>query len=338
METLKAGNAVLNFIKLCYKANRPVLLSGRHGIGKSELLELATKELGIAYLCRDLSLMEPPDLLGLPIAKGGKTVYQPPAFLPQEGNGILVFEELNRCERYMRAPCLQLLTARTLNDYHLPSGWLPVAAINPGDSEEGYDVGDLDPALLSRFVQVSLEPNRSEWLAWARTAGIHEAVIDYVEQDGTVFDHPTSNPRAWKYVSDVVSRSDENPSSVSLRAAVMGLVGDQRAMAFLKTLKNTVRPLEAPEILKNYPTHRAKLRAWIQGGKLDMVRGTLVNVQRHLQPETDYNALCNCEKHLKNVTAFLKDLPGDLQEQVANDFKERGYTGLLIETAKGGSR
>jgi MoxR-like ATPase len=121
--------------------------------------------------------MEPPDLVGLPKLDGSVTRFLPPSFLPTGGKGLLVFEELNRCPTYMRAPCLQLLTARTLNDYELPAGWLPVAAINPPD--QGYEAEELDPALRSRFVQAVVEPDREEWLAWARTVGTHAAVLAY---------------------------------------------------------------------------------------------------------------------------------------------------------------
>ena len=93
-------------------ADQPLLLWGRHGIGKSELLEQAAKELCIKYISQDLSLMEPTDLTGLPKMDGATTKYLPPNFLPTSGNGLLVFEELNRCDRFVRTPCLQLLTAR----------------------------------------------------------------------------------------------------------------------------------------------------------------------------------------------------------------------------------
>src|SRR5262249_34869085 len=129
---------------------------------------------------------EPPDLVGMPKLDGSSTRYLPPAFLPTTGKGLLVFEELNRCPNYMRAPCLQLLTARTLNDYVLPPGWLPCAAINPAGEE--YDVQDLDPALLSRFVVLGVRADREEWLAWAEAHNLHDDVVRYVGSDGKIFD------------------------------------------------------------------------------------------------------------------------------------------------------
>ena len=215
MEKIKAGKPLIEFVKLCYAANMPPLLCGNHGVGKSELLRHAAAELGIAFISRDLSLMEPPDLIGLPKMNGTTTMYLPPAFLPTGGKGILVFEELNRCERYMRAPTLQLLTDRSLNDYRLPTGWLPAAAINPPDKD--YEVFDLDAAVLSRFAQGMVIPDQQGWIEWAQQNSIHPAVVEYVGSDDSIFDHTQSNPRAWKYVSDLSLAAENDHTPAQLR-------------------------------------------------------------------------------------------------------------------------
>jgi MoxR-like ATPase len=135
VDAVAAGRPLIDAIKQCFAANRSPLLVGRHGVGKSAVLAQAARELGGRCISRDLSLMEPPDLVGMPRLDGKVTRYLPPAFLPTKGRGLIVFEELNRCPNYMRAPCLQLLTDRSLNDYRLPPGWLPAAAINPPDGD-----------------------------------------------------------------------------------------------------------------------------------------------------------------------------------------------------------
>src|SRR5260370_27159820 len=221
MNVIKAGRPLIEIVKLCYHAKLPLLVIGSHGIGKSGLFETAANELEIKHICRDLSLMEPTDLVGLPKLEDGVTRFFPSSFLPTGGEGLLVFEELNRCEKYMRAPCLQLLTSRTLNDYILPPGWLPVAAINP--ASEGYEVEELDQALLSRFVQVGVVSDRQEWLNWARSNGIDPGVLSYVEADEGVFGDPESNPRAWVYVSKVLQASRTHQHSPeSLHVAIAG--------------------------------------------------------------------------------------------------------------------
>jgi MoxR-like ATPase len=325
MMRVKVGRPLIELLKLCYQANRPPLLVGPAGAGKSEILKAAADELKVGFLSRDLSLMEPTDLVGLPRLQGGVTRYFPPAFLPTRGRGLLIFEELNRCPAYMRAPCLQLLTARCLNDYSLPRGWLPAAAINPAG--EDYDVDDLDPALRSRFVQVEVEPDVEEWLAWARAHGVHPAVTDYVSADPSALSGPGGSPRAWAYVSDVVQAQERaRPGRDSMLAAVAGLVGEKRAAAFLRFLDDRVRPLTADEVLSSYPSHRPQLRQWARAGQLDLVRGTLLAVQKSLQCRHNYDAVKARRAARANLAAFLSDLPGDLREQAEAFFGERGYS------------
>lgn len=105
MMTIKAGKAVIDLIALAHAADKPVLLAGRHGVGKSSLFEDAAKRLGIGLIVRDLSLMEPVDLIGIPkVGPDGRTIYAPPAFLPTEGEGLFVLEELNRTPVMCRFP------------------------------------------------------------------------------------------------------------------------------------------------------------------------------------------------------------------------------------------
>src|SRR5262245_20902611 len=99
------GRPLEAVLELCYAAGRPVMLRGGTGIGKSTILEVFARRKGLQFLSRDLSLMEPPDLVGLPKLDGNVTYYLPPAFLPTAGKGILVLEEINRAPGYMRAPC-----------------------------------------------------------------------------------------------------------------------------------------------------------------------------------------------------------------------------------------
>jgi hypothetical protein len=324
MNTISMGKQLTELITMCYKSNRPVLLIGSHGIGKSEAMEQVAKEMDIGLLVRDLSLLEPPDLIGLPITKDGRTVYAPPAFLPRDGRGLFVIEELNRADRIMRAPCLQLMTARSLNDYVLPAGWLPVACVNP--SEEGYDVDELDAALLSRFVKIHVKPDPGLWVEWARRHAVHPDIIRYIECDATAFDNPESCPRSWKYVSDVLKVADsEQTLASSLRAAVSGLVGEKRGAAFLAFREKSEEPLSAEDVLVRYGSRQTVVHHWILTGRLDVVRATMLEVQKHLQPKGHFQAVRTSKSRWRNFGHFLRDLPADLRNQAIEMLAERGY-------------
>ena len=203
MMTIPAGKTVVDLIALAHAADQPVLLVGRHGVGKSSLFKEAAERLRVGLIVRDLSLMEPVDLIGIPrVNPEGQTIYAPPAFLPTTGEGLFVLEELNRAPRYVQVPALQLLTAHQLNDFVFPKKWLPCTAINDG---EEYHVDLLDPAFLSRFLKAHVEPNIVEWIKWARSQGkVHAKVIEFVEQTPGVFKDPDANPRAWTYASNLL--------------------------------------------------------------------------------------------------------------------------------------
>jgi MoxR-like ATPase len=324
MDELKIGKQTLEFLELCYRSKKSVLLVGGHGVGKSEHVKQAASELGIGFHCSDLSLMEPPDLVGLPKMAGGVTVFAPPATLPSSGEGIWMLEELNRCERHMLAPCLQLLTERRLNDYVLPEGWLPMAAVN--SAEDGYDVNELDDALLSRFVVLRVEPDQAEWLAWARREDLHPQVIDYVASDESIFKHPQSNPRSWAHVSDILKAAEENETSeLVLRAAVSGKVGMDRMSAFMASRDAKGAPLTAEDVIEAYPQHSEKLQAQISGGHLDEVESTLHDVLRYLQPAHQFEQVQDDSQNWKHLRAFMYDLPGDLRQRARDCFKDWGY-------------
>ena len=326
MMTIKAGKAVVDLIALAHAADQPVLLVGRHGIGKSSLFEAAAERLGIGLIVRDLSLMEPVDLVGIPkVTPEGQTIYAPPAFLPTEGEGLFVLEELNRAPRYVQVPALQLLTARRLNDFAFPKKWLPCAAINDG---EEYQVDFLDPALLSRFLKARIEPDPVLWLEWAQGRGnVHAKIIEFIAQTPGAFEDPDANPRAWTYASNLLRQWEVGAQDQDLIAtALAGVVGEQWTVAFLQFYGvGSARPLAPRQIVQGYARHRSLVQRWLQAGKLDLVVASLELLKRHLQRQEDYEAAANDPEGKRNVEAFFSDLPGDLKRLLRAWLKDRGF-------------
>jgi len=321
---VKSGKGVIDAIKLAYAAGKPVLLEGRHGVGKSQLIEQAAKELGIGCIVRDLSLMEPPDLIGLPFHENGRTKYSPPHFLPDTGKGLLVFEELNRSEKYMMSPCLQLLTARTLNDYVLPPGWMCVASINP--SSDGYDTSELDPALLSRFVRVEVVADVKAWLAWGETAGIHHSVLRFVGQTPDIFAASESNPRSWSYASDMLKAyeqySEENENLLVVSLA--GLIGESLAVAFVQASLREEDSIPADRVLKEYEKARSMVLHWVRSKKLDLLNSTAHGVMIALQNMDTASSVATTATLGQNLETFLGDLPADIGRKVRKAAKQAG--------------
>jgi hypothetical protein len=224
------GPRLEKVLTVAFRARRAVLLEGPTGVGKSEIVRRVAHDLGIETIVLDLSLLEPPDLVGLPTVRDGRTEYALPHVLPIGGSGILLLEELNRAERYIQQPALQLLSARRLHEYVLPDGWVCVATINPQTAE--YHVTTLDKALRARFLQVAVRADRASWLAWAQTRNLHAGVVGVVQAHERALDEVP--PRTWTYVSDLLQAF--TPAELEDGALLRDAIGGYLPAAWVETL------------------------------------------------------------------------------------------------------
>jgi MoxR-like ATPase len=313
------GPLVEEVLGVAYRARRPVLLEGPTGIGKSEIVAQVCRKLGIGRVVLDLSLLEPPDLVGLPVLAGGSTTYAPPAVLPRDGCGILMLEELNRAERYIQQPALQLLTARRLHEYELPEGWSTCAAINPEDDE--YQVTPLDPALRARFLNLAVRADRAAWVAWAAHNAVHLAVLRLARQHERFLDG--TSPRSWTFASDVLKslRPAELRNGPLLEAVLGGYVAPAWAQLLVEALRGleTTGGLDVGQLLTAYH-QSAELQQQLQRLRADGQTDVLDQVAYHVLEVVDgpalNQAIGNKAFNLEAFERLIVDLPGDVRESL----------------------
>lgn len=318
-EALPIGPRVEAILEVAYRARRPVLLEGSTGIGKSELVALVAKKLGIAHTVLDLSLLEPPDLVGLPVIEDGRTSYALPRFLPRDGAGILMLEELNRAERYIQQPALQLLTARALHEYVLPPGWACFAAINPETGD--YQVTPLDAALRARFLQVPVRADRAAWLAWAGPNGVHPAVVALVRAHERVFEHVP--PRSWTYAAQVLAsmQPSELADATLVRDVLSGYLPPVWVTALAASSSLSARPLELEvhALLRDYAPKGAAatlVRGWKERAETDRFDELAARLRSVLAGPECGVLIAQGDLTLAALEALLADLPGDHRESV----------------------
>jgi len=367
------GEKVIDLICLGWASKRPIILRGPHGMGKSEIVEQAAKALDIEYRCMDLSIMEPPDLLGMPKIEGNSLKYFPPVTLPQgekirkeikndnkkskkkaekkfemiANEGLLCFEELNRCDDAMQAPCLQLLTARKLNEYELPSGWAIIACINP--SGDQYNVNDIDPALLSRFMVVDVCAGKKEWLKWSKKHDVHEAVVSVINEHPDPFNVKTGvPPRTWHYVSQVLNAFNnyEGLNEDIRRNAINGYLNIEWGGAVVEALidmgemdrdvlkdddddelidpqsrKKEDKLPQINELVAKYTaTYRPKVRK-MSKNKISANMELLANTFNNKQSTTDAEKFCNHilkQRHTNNLNKLFDDIPNESKQVFVN--------------------
>jgi len=190
---------------------KPVLLRGRHGIGKSEMVYDIADELGLPVIERRASQMTEGDLVGLPVTDNGVTSFCPPDWFAEacEVPSVLFFDEVDRAVTEVRQGLFELTDSRKLFGHHLHPRTVIIAAVNGGEHGSQYQVGEMDPAELDRWTVFDVEPTVEDWLTWAKDE-VSPLIWDFINQNRSHLEHcddyePNKvypSRRSWKRLSD----------------------------------------------------------------------------------------------------------------------------------------
>jgi hypothetical protein len=169
---------------------KPVLIRGKHGIGKSELVYAFAAALGKRVVERRASQMTEGDLIGLPSINGNRTKWNPPDWFKDscEDGVVLFLDEVDRATTEVRQGIFELTDSRKLNGHYLHNDTLIFAAVNGGNHGSQYQVGEMDPAELDRWTVFDVEPTVEDWLDFAK-GKVNGIVWDFVNQNRVHLEH-----------------------------------------------------------------------------------------------------------------------------------------------------
>jgi len=243
----------------------PVTILGKSGIGKTESIRDLANELGIGLKELRLSHYQESDLVGLPYVENGQTHHAASDILPDtndEGQGILLLDEVTSASKSMRSAVYQLLdVSRGLGQYKLPERWLVVACGNGPD--DGGDFRGIEPAFVSRGFCWRVEENFYVWKDWALRHHIHPVVISYLKfrpDNLHVMDQDRpfdmiACPRNWSKLSTLLSNLEKRTSDgiisnlSDLEFASDGCVGVKCGPAFAAFYQNKKNMIDPRDIL-----------------------------------------------------------------------------------------
>jgi len=223
-------------------ATQNIMLTGAHGIGKSQILTKYYEGKGIKVVTLFLGQMsDPGDLIGLPKfnEETGLTEFKPPYWFPIDGKPVVLFlDELNRARDEILQTIMDLALNRKLAGHELPQGSRIISAVNAG---ENYQVTDLDPALVSRFNIYRFKPTVEDWLSWAKKEKIDDRIIAYIKTHPSKLDEfvpdednnlkKSPDRRGWVKVSEVITQIKK--LSKSHLKMIAGIIGDDTAIDFI---------------------------------------------------------------------------------------------------------
>lgn len=175
---------------------RPLLLIGPPGIGKTQIMAQIAKECKIGLVSYTITHHTRQSAVGLPYIKEeefeGKSysiteytmseiiasIYQK---MKETGlkEGILFIDEINCVSETLAPTMLQFLQNKTFGNQKVPEGWIIVAAGNP--PEYNKSVREFDMVTLDRVRYINVEANYHIWKEYALSKHLHPMILSYLE-------------------------------------------------------------------------------------------------------------------------------------------------------------
>jgi len=229
---------LMQMLRFYIKNGGNLMTFGPAGIGKTEMAMQACELEGYDFVYLNLSVLEAPDLMGLPVVDERSDVkrseYALPKMLPPRGSLdkpiVLLVDEADKAKPELQNPMLELFQFRSVNgtklDIHavVATGNLP---------DENAFSQSMSHALMNRCGVYRVTHAFDPWQEWAVTANVNPLVIGFLSSnpefllqpppdgDDTAYCHPS--PRAWTLAAhdmDAAPDADVNFQTLLVSARV----------------------------------------------------------------------------------------------------------------------
>lgn len=175
---------------------RPVLLMGPPGIGKTAIMEQVAAQEGVALVSYTITHHTRQSAIGLPVIREREyngtnfsvteytmseiisSVYDK---MEQTGlkEGILFLDEINCVSETLAPTMLQFLQYKTFGTHRVPEGWIIIAAGNP--PEYNRSVRAFDITTLDRLKRIDIVEDYPSWREYAYARHVHPAILSYLD-------------------------------------------------------------------------------------------------------------------------------------------------------------
>ena len=173
---------------------RPILLIGPPGVGKTAIMEQVAAENKIGLVSYTITHHSRSSAMGLPQIVDmyyNKEPYTVTKYTMSEiiasiyrkmnitglSEGILFLDEINCVDESLSPAILQFLQCKTFGPHKVPDGWVIVVAGNP--SEYNSSVREFDIATLDRLKKMDIQPDLDVWLEYAWANRVHSSITAF---------------------------------------------------------------------------------------------------------------------------------------------------------------
>lgn len=253
-------------------------LEGAPGCGKSRLVWYLCDLDAIACIDVRLALLNPVDLRGIPVVKGGHVVWVPPVFLKENACRFFL-DELPNAPPATQSAAYQWILDHGIGEWRMNREWTTtktghkrpfqtIIAAGNRATDQAF-VHQMAAPLRNRLGKIELETNFEDWREWAYKNDIDRTVINFLAFTARInlgigsdasgagllfwFDKRTHansqfpTPRSWEFVSRFLRA---NPSMRKFTEAYTGLVGEAVAQKFAAFIAVEDKLPNADEIVR----------------------------------------------------------------------------------------
>lgn len=291
---MKASN-IIHSLSALIDSKIPSFIWGSSGIGKSSVIKKIASDGKI-------------ELIDLRLSQMNQIDFKEGSFLPKDGEGILLLDELDTVPDELFPFVSQLVKERQLGKYTLLEDWSIVAVGNPENK--------IPASLANSFVHLDMEVDINDWRDWAFSSGIDERIIAYVSYKNEDLLHADSNmtkksfasPRSWENVHKILrSGIDET----LLLDVIAGAIGKESAISFMSFSSAAYKLPDIEAILSRgeaeYPTEKDVLYT---------LSTVLVSFLLNYPDE----------QNLENVLKYLLELDAEFAVMIVQDLKRSGLS------------
>lgn len=318
------------------KKKTPICIWGRHGIGKTELVEQLAKNNGYKFTyIAPAQFEEMGDLLGMPKVIDGTTQLVPPNWVPTTNEpGILLIDDVNRADDRILRGLMQLLQNYELASWKLPPQWHIILTANPDGGD--YSVTPMDDAMLTRMQHITLQFDINAWISWAQQNNIDERGINFVLTYPEVISGERTTPRSLvQFFNSIAPIADLQKDLAMVTMLADSCLDTAATSAFISFVQNDLNKMISPEDIINTKKFKEEVQTPLEElcngtGRMDMIATLCTRLVLHLQTFSGKPT----KAQMGNIKEFLKieSIPNDIRlSMLGNLMKIKSLKTLMVD-------